>query len=123
MLRLPLRPETPLGMIAVADIGAFAALALNAPGEHVGNTLEIGGDVRTIPEVAKLMQAQFGKPVRFEELPIEAIRGFSEDLAIMFEWFNRAGQKPDVVALRRLHSGLLDFPAWLKASGWRPAAD
>ena len=123
VLRLPLHPQTALGMIAVADIGAFAALAFKAPGEHVGRSLEIGGDVRTMPEVAEMMAAQFGKPVRFEQLPIEAIRGFSEDLAIMFEWFNQAGQKPDVAALRRLHSGLMDFPAWLKASGWRPAAD
>lgn len=120
VLRLPLRDQTRLGMIAVCDIGAFASLAFAAPGDFIGRSIEIGGDSRTMPEVARLMEAQSGKPFRFEELPIEAIRGFSEDLAVMFEWFNRAGQKPDVAALRKLHPGLLDCAAWLKASGWQP---
>ncbi|MEX0958356.1 MAG: NmrA/HSCARG family protein [Burkholderiales bacterium] len=118
VLRLPLQEQTTLGMIAVCDIGAFAALAFAAPRDFVGRSVEIGGDSRTMPEVARLMEAQCGKPVRFEELPIEAIRAFSEDLAVMFEWFNRAGQKPDVTALRKLHPGLLDVAAWLRASGW-----
>jgi NAD(P)-dependent dehydrogenase (short-subunit alcohol dehydrogenase family) len=118
-VQTPMTPEGTAGEVRQGE--ALADAARRAGVEHFVS-LE-SGDVRTMPEVAKMMEAQFGKPVRFGELPIEAIRGFSEDLALMFEWFNSAGQKPDVAALRRLHAALMDFPAWLKASGWWPAAD
>jgi uncharacterized protein YbjT (DUF2867 family) len=120
VLRLALRPQTRLGMMAVADIGSFAALAFNNPKEYIGMSLDIGGDEKTMPEVAALMQKQFGQPFRFEELPIEAVRSFNQDLAIMFEWFNKAGQKPDLARLRKRHSGLIDFATWLRTSGWNP---
>ena len=120
VLRLAMNPVKPLSMIAVADVGSFAALAFGEPKTSIGTALEIAGDERTMPEVAASMQEAFGKPFRFEELPIEAVRGFSVDLALMFEHFNRKGQRADIAALRKRHPGLADFPTWLKSSGWNP---
>jgi uncharacterized protein YbjT (DUF2867 family) len=120
VLRLALHPGTRLGMGAVADIGAFAAIAFADPQHYVGRTIDVGGDEKTMPEVATLMAKQFRQPFRFEELPIESVRGFNADLAKMFEWFNQAGQRPDLAAARKHYPGLTDFATWLKTSGWDP---
>ncbi len=43
-ITLPLRPQTRLQMIAVDDIGAFAALAFEHPGHWHDRTFELAGD-------------------------------------------------------------------------------
>ena len=48
------KPTTRLQLIAVDDIGAFAALAFGAPDEWIGRTLEIAGDELTMVEAAEV---------------------------------------------------------------------
>jgi len=118
VIRMAVKPSTRLAMIAVADIGAFAAIAFAAPREYIGLTLEIGGDIVTMPEVVAKMRGHFGKHFAFEPLPIEAVREFSADLALMFQWFDRVGQSVDIADLRRRHPKLMSLSDWLDRSGW-----
>lgn len=120
VVRMPVKPATRLAMIAVADIGAFAAIAFDDPGRYVGLALDLGGSVLTLPEAVARMQGRFQKHFAFEELPLDAIRRTSEDLALMFEWFNAAGQTVDLADLRARHPGLMSFVDWLDRSGWDP---
>jgi uncharacterized protein YbjT (DUF2867 family) len=120
-LRLAMQPARPLALIAVEDIGHFAALAFDDPQRHIGQALELAGDELTLPEVAAKMEQAWGRKVAFVELPIAAVRSYSEEMAAMFEWFNTDGYQPDIAGLRKLHPGLLNFSAWLKKSGWQPA--
>lgn len=112
-LAMPLPPDVPLQMIAVDDIGFFAASAFEHPNEHTGKALEIAGDELTMPEVCKLLSRRLGRPVVYEQLPMEQARAQSEENAVMFEWFINSGYQADIEQLRVLHPGLLRFEQWL----------
>ncbi len=120
-LTLALRPARTMQMIAVDDIGGFAALAFEKPGEYIGRAFELAGDELTMPQVAEAFSRVLGRTVRFVEQPIEQVRSFSKEYAVMFEWFNREGYKADIASLRALYPGLHNFQAWLDKSGWTQA--
>ena len=117
-LNWELRPDTRLAMIAVDDIGAFAALALERPDEFIGRAIEIGGDELTPPEVAERYSEAIGRPVQFVEQTMDQIRSFDSDMAAMLQWFIDQGYKVDIPALRAIHPQLLTFEEWLRKAGW-----
>jgi uncharacterized protein YbjT (DUF2867 family) len=120
-LNWELRPDTRLALIAVDDIGAFAALALEKPEEFIGQAIEIGGDELTPPEVAEHFSEAIGRPVRFVEQSLDQVRSFDSEMAAMLQWFIDEGFQIDIPALRAMHPKLLTFEAWLTKAGWGSA--
>lgn len=118
VLRMAMRPDRPLQMIAVEDIGAFAALAFERPGDFLGRAVEIAGDELTLPQAAEVFGRVMGRPVRYVEQPIAEVRAASADLAAMFQWFNDRGYEADIPALRAIYPPLLTLEAWARRSGW-----
>lgn len=118
---MALRPQTRLQMIAVEDIGVFAAMAFDRPGEFIGKAMEIAGDELTMLDTAAALSRVVARPVGFVQMPIERVREASEDYAIMLEWFEREGYKADIAALRAMHPGLMTFEQWLRKTGWAEA--
>jgi uncharacterized protein YbjT (DUF2867 family) len=117
-IALALRPETKLQMISVDDIGAFASLAFERPQDFQGKALEIAGDELTMPQVAEIFSRLTGYPARFIEIPNERIRSVSEDLGLMFTWFEEHGYAADIPALRALYPQLASFETWAKSKQW-----
>jgi uncharacterized protein YbjT (DUF2867 family) len=117
-LPLALSPTTPLQMIAVRDIGAMAGIAFDRPEEFVGREIELAGDELTMPEAAEVFSRVTGRPVRFEQTPIEELRGKSGEYAAMFEWFEREGYRADIGRLRELYPPLMTLEDWLLATRW-----
>ena len=121
VLSLAVRPELPMQLISVRDIGAFAAIAFDRPDEFLGRTVEIAGDVLTPPEIAEVFGRVCGLPARFRQTPIEQIRAFDPQLAQMFTFFNEhLSELSDLQALRAYHPGLTRLETWLHATGWKP---
>jgi uncharacterized protein YbjT (DUF2867 family) len=121
VVSLAVRPELPMQLIAVDDIGAFAAIAFDRPDRFAGRTLEIAGDVLTPPEIAETFGRVCGLPARFRQTPIEQVRAFDEQLAQMFTFFNEhPSELPDLPALRADHPGLTRLETWLRTTGWKP---
>jgi uncharacterized protein YbjT (DUF2867 family) len=121
VVNLAVRPEIPMQLIAVRDIGAFAAIAFDRPGRFIGQTVELAGDILTPPEIAETFGRVCGLPARFHQVPIEQIRAFDEQLAQMFEFFNvRPAGPTDLPALRADHPGLMTLETWLHTTGWKP---
>lgn len=112
-LSMALSPEKPLQMIAVDDIGAFAALAFGRPEQFLGQGIELAGDELGMAVVADLLGDAAGEPVRYQPVPLEQLRSSSPDLAAMFEWLETRGYRADIPALRDLHPGLKSFRDWL----------
>jgi uncharacterized protein YbjT (DUF2867 family) len=117
-LTLALRPHKTLQMIAVEDIDAFATLAFEKPQHFLGQALELAGDEKTMPQAAEVFSRVLSRPVRFVEQPIEQLRQFNAEYAVMFEWFNQEGYAANIAHLRALHPSLLTLEAWLHKSGW-----
>jgi uncharacterized protein YbjT (DUF2867 family) len=109
-----LKPTTSLQMIAVEDIGFFAALAFARPQEFIGKAVELAGDALTMPQVAETMTRVTGQPVQFVEVPLEQVAAFSQETADMLAWFNDHGYEADIAGLRNLNPGLQTFATYLQ---------
>lgn len=119
VLGLWLRPEVSVQLIATSDIGAFAADAFCDPAAWLGRQVEIASDERTGPQMAEAFERVSGIPTRYEEKPIESLRAVREDLATMFDWFDRDGYHADLPELRRIRPDLVDLETWLRTT-WTP---
>jgi uncharacterized protein YbjT (DUF2867 family) len=94
-------------MIAVEDIGTFAALAFAHPESYLHKEIEIAGDELTLSEIAESIERVTGKPTRSVELPVAQLQSFDAEIARMYEWFNQSGYQADIPALHKLHPTLL----------------
>lgn len=96
VLAVAMSPTVPLQMIAVADIGRYGRAAFERHAELNGEAIDIAGDAMTMPDVAAAISRAAGRPVVHVQVPIAEVRKFSEDLALMFEWFERVGYDADI---------------------------
>ncbi|MCH4546075.1 NmrA/HSCARG family protein [Rhizobium changzhiense] len=114
-----LPPARVLQQITIDDIGAFVAALAERREQVFGKRFDIAGDELPGEQQAKTLSEVLGRPLRYQELPIAAIRQQSEDTALMFEWFDRTGYDADIAALRR------DFPevGWHRYAGWAKGFD
>lgn len=121
VVNLAVRPELPMQLISVSDIGAFAAIAFDRPDRFIGRTVELAGDAITPPEIAETFGRVCGLPARFRQTPIEQIRAFDDQLAQMFTFFNEhPSELSDLSTLRADHPGLMRLETWLRTTGWKP---
>ncbi|HVT44665.1 MAG TPA: NmrA family NAD(P)-binding protein [Thermoanaerobaculia bacterium] len=100
-LRMGIDPATRLQMIAVRDIGKFVVKAFTGPEEMNRREIDLAGDERTGPETAKVLSRVLGRSIEFERVPIEQVRAWSEDYALMLEWFDRVGYDVVIEELER----------------------
>jgi uncharacterized protein YbjT (DUF2867 family) len=118
-LELPLRPETRLQMIAVDDIGAFAALAFEHPGKWMGRTFEIAGDELSMTQLAEAFTRMLGHDVKYVQLSWDDFQQrIDPDHFKMFQWFDQVGYHVDIAAVRHELPQLHSFERWLQTT-WR----
>jgi uncharacterized protein YbjT (DUF2867 family) len=114
-LTVALSPATKLQMIAVDDIGWFGAHAFTHASALNGREIDLAGDVRTMPEAADVLASALGRPISFTRTPIEQVRQYSEDTALMLEWFDRVGYNADIDGLEReFGRTLTKLPEWAR---------
>lgn len=113
VFNLAMKPDTKLQMIAAEDIGAITTAIFNNPKEYLGKEIEIAGDDLTMPEVAEIYSKVTGKDAVFNEMPMDGLRAYSEELANMFQWFIDHGYEADIPAVKKIHPKLLSFESWL----------
>src|SRR5882724_7059964 len=108
-----------LQQITVADIGAFVAAVIERNDTVFGHRLEIAGDELTGEEAAAILSKVTGREVHYEGFPPDVLRAQSEDMALMFEWFDSTGYAADIKSLRR------DFPevTWHTFAEWARKQD
>lgn len=114
-----LPPDRRLQMIAIDDIGFFAAMAFDRRDEMQGNSYELAGDELTMPEVAQRFSAHLGMEVRFVQLPLGELENMDPEYHLLAQWLKDEGYRADIPAVRRMHPSLLSFDAWLSNGYWR----
>jgi hypothetical protein len=107
--------EKPLQLIALSDIGHFAAQAFIDPDEYKGQSIGLAGDELSFAEASKIFNDKTGQnmPTTFTFLGNILLWAIG-DLGTMFKWFNTDGYAVDIQALRKRHPGLLSFGDWLE---------
>ncbi len=116
VLRMAMPANRRLQQIAVQDIGKVVAHAVDAREGVFGQRLNIAGDELTGEEAARAVSQVLGKEVRYEAFSPEVIRAQSEDMALMYEWFDSVGYSADLEALKAFN--LLSFEQWLQQVDW-----
>ena len=114
VLRMPLPGDVPLQLVATADIGKAAAVALLAPERIPDGAIELAGDELTGDQIAAAHGTAAGLPARYESLPLDVLAG-DPDQHAMFAWFARPpAYRADLAAGRRLVPDLQDLATWLR---------
>src|SRR3981189_1815239 len=115
-----LGPGTKLQMIAVDDIGWFGARAFIDAAALDPRAIDLAGDVRTMPEAAEILTQALGRPIAFAQTPIEQVRQYSQDMALMLQWFDRVGFSADIAGLEReFGHALVKLPDWARRHAGR----
>jgi len=106
-------------MIAVTDIGRYGALAFEQHERMSGREIDIAGDELTMVQTADVLSRTIGRTIAFDAPPIEAVREFSEDFAIMCEWFDRVGYQADIAGLEAEYGiAPIKFADWAAQVSW-----
>lgn len=111
-----LKPETPLQMVAVKDIGRVEAQGFTRSAELSGKEFDLAGEAVTMADATKMLSAALGKPLEFVSLPLEAVRKNSEEFAIMLQWFEDVGYSADIPALDKNFGRMTRFEEWAKTA-------
>ena len=120
VLMLPMKSARKLAMVALKDIGEFGAAAFLRPNDFLGQAIDLAGDELTMPETAAQLTHAIGRPIRFQEFPMEqAEAAMGHDLTTMFRWFNEVGYAIDLPALKQnFQMPLTTFAEWIKTVDW-----
>jgi uncharacterized protein YbjT (DUF2867 family) len=114
VLELPLPADHQLQQLDRSDLGSFATMVLNDPAAFTGRRIELASDAPTPAEMSQALSDALGRPVRFRETPMAAVRHRNSDMAAMWEFLRGPGYQADIAALRR------DYPAvgWTSFGTW-----
>jgi uncharacterized protein YbjT (DUF2867 family) len=109
-------PDERVQLVAVSDIGAFAALAFADPRRFVGQAVELAGDELSLDQLLSAITRATGRHVAdiAGRTPADPSTAESEFAAMTSSF---CGWRADIPALRTLHPALLDFDTWLAQEG------
>lgn len=118
-LMIGIKPNTVLQMIAVEDIGKFGVRAFEEHREMNRHEIDLAGDQHTMPAVGEILSKAIGKKIQFVQVPIEEVRKFSNDFAIMLEWFDHVGYNVNIPRLAKDYGiRLTTLAEWAGKANW-----
>lgn len=120
LLAMGIPPSRGLQMVAVEDLARFVARVLSAPEDFLDERVEVASDEVTGQQATHLLSYVSGHRLHYQHLPLEFVREHSEDLARMFEWFDRVGYHADILTLRHEFPelGWHTFEEWARVQDW-----
>ncbi|MFF3467679.1 NmrA family NAD(P)-binding protein [Streptomyces sp. NPDC002619] len=117
-LATPLAADVPEQLVALQDIGAFAAMAFDDPDTYLGLALDIVGDALTPVQIAQALSRAIGRHIPYVPVPINALGSQHAEFAEAVDFLNRnGGYGAELAPARELHRGLLTFDQWLTLHG------
>ena len=111
---VPLPADVRLQQVALADIGAFGAHVVENRDVFAGQRVDIASDELTSAQSAEELTRVLGRPIVHFEVPMNQLRAFSEDFALMYEWFISTGYTADIEGLRTKYPDV----GWHRFAEW-----
>lgn len=110
-----------LAQIALTDIAQVAVVMLENPDRFAGKRYDLVGDEVSGQQVVEILSRVVGKPFHYYQVPLEMIRKMSEDMALMYEWFDRVGYHVDTAALHAAFPEVkwTSYETWAKSQDWQ----
>ena len=90
----------------------------------LGKRIDIASDELTGATAAAAISEAAGRHIEYTALQIDTVRQWNDDLARMFEWFDRVGYDADIVGLRSLYPEVdwHRFSVWAGEQDWSAIA-
>jgi uncharacterized protein YbjT (DUF2867 family) len=119
-LALPLSPSRILQQSTLKNIAEFSALVLERRNSFLGKRIDIASDELTGEQAANVLSDELGHKIGYVQVPLEQIRQASEDLGLMYEWFERVGTGINVANLHQQYPEVnwSTFKDWVKSQNW-----
>jgi uncharacterized protein YbjT (DUF2867 family) len=113
-----MRPDQPIGLLAVRDIGKCVAAIFADPARFVGTTLEIAGDTATGRDLATLFTEAAGRSIKYARFPDEVLAAnpFLRKLTDMLERAKPADEA-ELLEVRRINPEMQSMRTWLAVDG------
>ncbi len=110
-----------LQQVSVKNIGEFVASLISRREEVFGQRFDFAGDELTGDECATTLTRITGHQVIYEALPVSVVKQQSDDVAAMFEWFDRVGYNVDIPELHRSFSDVnwQSYLQWAESQDWQ----
>jgi hypothetical protein len=80
----------------------------------LGKRIDIASDEVTGDQAAKILSNELGERIRYVHIPLEQVYQANEDMARMYEWYERVGMGIDITSLHQ------EYPEvnWLTFKDW-----
>lgn len=116
-LALPLSPSSILQQSAVQNIAEFSALVLEHSKTFLDKRIDIASDEVTGEQATKVLSNELGRKIMYIHIPLDRLREGNEDMARMFEWYEKVGTGIDIPSLRQEYPQVnwLSFEDWAKS--------
>lgn len=116
-LPMALPADRKLQQVALEDLAQVAAQVIERRRDYLDRRIEIASDELTGEQAAAALSRAADRPVQYSEVPVDQLRSQNEDLAKMFDWFDKVGYAVDIPALRKEFPSVTwhDFDAWARA--------
>jgi len=115
-LALPLSLSTTLQQSALQNVAEFSALVIERRKPFLGKRIDIASDDVTGEQAAKILSNELGYKIRYVPIPLEQVYQANEDMARMYEWYEKVGTGIDISALHQEYPEVnwLTFRDWAK---------
>src|SRR5918912_986526 len=116
-LALPLSQSTTLQQSALENIAEFSALVLERRKPFLGKRIDIASDEVTGEQAAEILSNVLGNKIRYVSVPLEQVYQANEDMARMYEWYEKVGTGIDITNLHQEYPEVswLSFKDWAKS--------
>ena len=110
-----------LQQVSVQNIGEFVASLISRREEVFGKRFDFAGDEPTGDECATTVTRITGHRVIYEALSVSNVKQQSDDMAAMFDWFDRVGYNVDIPGLHKRFSDVdwQSFSQWVDSQDWQ----
>jgi uncharacterized protein YbjT (DUF2867 family) len=115
-LALPLSPSTTLQQSALENIAEVSALVLEGRKPFLGKRIDIASDEVTGEQAANILSNVLGQRIRYVPVPLQQVYQGNEDMARMYEWYEKVGTGIDISSLHQEYPEVnwLTFRDWAK---------
>jgi uncharacterized protein YbjT (DUF2867 family) len=119
-LALPLSPSSTLQQSAIENIAEFSAIVIEHHKPFLGKRIDIASDGVTGEQAAKILSNESGHRIRYAQIPLDRVRQANEDMARMYEWYEKVGIGIDITSLHEEYPEVnwLTFKDWAKSQNW-----
>ena len=110
-----------LQQVSVKNIGEFVASLIGRREEVFGKRFDFAGDELTGDEFAETLTRFTDHKIIYESLAVSDVKQQSEDMAAMFEWFDRVGYNVDILDLQVRFSDVnwQSYSQWIESQDWQ----